>query len=176
MSQTPSSYPTIYLYTEEQRGNQLVESEVIGMFSDISGADKLIVVKDPASGIKFVYRVEHDVTNLDAAAITDLDAAKFNGKNSTLINGMNYKLGTAESAFKLLRGKTTWIQDKGAVLSVLLQNAAARSARFSVIRIQRDRITKVPAGTAVETLAQARAAALARAAAGADDAAPPPAL
>ncbi|MDQ8030904.1 hypothetical protein CEG14_11450 [Bordetella genomosp. 1] len=166
--QTSSAPRTIHLYTEEQRGNQIVESIVVGMFSDVSGADKLIVVQDPHSGIKFVYRVEHDVSNLDAAAITELDAAKFDGKSSTNINGMSYKLGTADAALKLLRGKTTWIQDKGAVLSVLLQNAAVRSARFSVMRIQRERMTKVPPGVQVESLAQALAAREAAAASTAD--------
>ena len=43
---------SIFIYTEEQRGNQLVESTVIGMLSDISGSDKLIVVQDPFSGLK----------------------------------------------------------------------------------------------------------------------------
>ena len=51
---------SIFIYTEEQRGNQLVESTVIGMLSDISGSDKLIVVQDPFSGLKFIYRVDHE--------------------------------------------------------------------------------------------------------------------
>jgi hypothetical protein len=66
---------------------------------------------------------------------------------------MSYKLGTAENAMKLLRGKTQWIQDKGAVLSVLLQNAAARKTRFAPPRIERDRVRKVPQGVPVEYLA-----------------------
>lgn len=153
MPQT-QALPTIFLYTEEQRGNQLVESEVVGMFSDVSGSDKLVVVRDPHTRILFVYRVEHDCSNLDACAITELDAALFDGKHSTTINGMSYKLGLPEAALKLLRGKSQWIQDKGAVLSVLLQNAAARSARFSVRRIHRDRVTRVPEGTLIERLGQ----------------------
>ncbi len=143
---------TIYIYTEEQRGNQLVESLVIGMLSDISGSDKLVVVQDPHSSLKFVYRIDHDSSNLDAAAITEQDAAVFNGKTSVQINSMTYRLGTAENAMKLLRGKNEWIQDKGAVLSVLLQNAAARKTRFAPPRIERDRMRKVPPGVAVEHL------------------------
>ena len=70
---------TIFLYTEEQRGNQLVESPVIGMLSDVSGSDKLVVVQDPHSGLKFIYRVDHESSNLDAAAITEQEPASFNG-------------------------------------------------------------------------------------------------
>ncbi|ADP16597.1 hypothetical protein AXYL_03277 [Achromobacter xylosoxidans A8] len=147
----PARY-TIYIYTEEQRGNQLVESPVIGMLSDISGSDKLVVALDPHSGLKFVYRIDHDSNNLDAAAITEQDVSLFNGKTSVQINSMTYRLGTAESAMKLLRGKTQWIQDKGAVLSVLLQNAAARKTRFASPRIERDRMRKVPPGVPVEHL------------------------
>lgn len=143
---------TIYVYTEEQRGNQLVESLVLGMLSDISGSDKLVVVQDPHSSLKFVYRIDHDSSNLDAAAITEQDASLFNGKTSVQINSMTYRLGTAENAMKLLRGKNQWIQDKGAVLSVLLQNAAARKTRFAPPRIERDRMRKVPPGVAVEHL------------------------
>ncbi|AZY52583.1 hypothetical protein [Bordetella avium] len=143
---------TIFLYTEEQRGNQLVESEVIGMLSDISGSDKVVVIRDPHTRIQFVYRVEHDSNNLDAVAITALDAGLFTGKHTTHINGMSYRLGPPEAALKLMRGKTQWIQDKGSILSVLLHNAAARSASFSGRRIQRDRLTVVPPGTLVERL------------------------
>ncbi|WP_333903530.1 hypothetical protein [Achromobacter insolitus] len=143
---------TIFLYTEEQRGNQLVESPVIGMLSDVSGSDKFVVVQDPHSGLKFVYRIDHDSSNLDAAAITEQDVSLFNGKASVQINAMSYRLGTAENAMKLLRGKSQWIQDKGAVLSVLLQNAAARKTRFAAPRIERDRMRKVPPGVPVEHL------------------------
>ncbi|MGE8685964.1 MAG: hypothetical protein ACN6PJ_02435 [Achromobacter sp.] len=143
---------TIFVYTEEQRGNQLVESPVIGMMSDVSGSDKLIVVQDPHSGLKFVYRVDHESSNLDAAALTEQEASRFDGKHSVQIDSTSYRLGTAENAMKLLRGKTQWIQDKGAVLSVLLQNAAARKPRFSAVRIERDRLRKVPPGVPVEHL------------------------
>ena len=101
------------------------------MLSDISGSDKLIVVQDPFSGLKFIYRVDHESSNLDAAALTEQDGSAFNGKQSVEINAMTYKLGTADNAMKLLRGKTHWIQDKGSVLSVLLQNAASRKTRFA---------------------------------------------
>ncbi|KGD86932.1 hypothetical protein JL37_28925 [Achromobacter sp. RTa] len=150
----PAARPrhTIFVYTEEQRGNQLVESPVIGMMSDVSGSDKLIVVQDPHSGLKFVYRVDHESSNLDAAALTEQDAALFDGKHSVQIDYTSYRLGTADNAVKLLRGKTQWIQDKGAVLSVLLQNAAARKSRFSAVRIERDRLRKVPPGVPVERL------------------------
>lgn len=143
---------TLFLYTEEQRGNQLVESPVIGMLSDVSGSDKLVVVQDPHSGLKFIYRIDHESSNLDAAAITEHEPASFNGKTSVQINAMSYRLGTVENAMKLLRGKTQWIQDKGAVLSVLLQNAAARKTRFAAVRIERDRMRKVPQGVPVEYL------------------------
>ncbi len=144
--------PTIFLYTEEQRGNQLVESRVIGMLSDVSGSDKLIVVQDPHSGLKFIYRVDHESGNLDAAALTEQEDAMFDGKHSVQIDATSYRLGPAENAVKLLRGKTQWIQDKGAVLSVLLQNAAARKSRFAAVRIERDRLRKVPPGVPVEYL------------------------
>lgn len=147
---------SIFIYTEEQRGNQLVESPVIGMLSDVSGSDKLVVVRDPFSGIKFIYRVDHESSNLDAAAITEQDESAFDGKNAVQINSMSYKLGTADNAMKLLRGKTQWIQDKGAVLSVLLQNAAARKTRFAPPRIERDRVRRVPQGVPVEYLADPR--------------------
>ncbi|MFY0479762.1 hypothetical protein [Achromobacter marplatensis] len=149
---SPQTRPTIFIYTEEQRGNQLVESLVIGMLSDVSGSDKLIVVQDPHSDLKFIYRVDHESSNLDAAAITEQEADSFNGKTSVQINAMSYRLGTVENAMKLLRGKKQWIQDKGAVLSVLLQNAAARKTRFSSVRIERDRVRKVPQGVPVEYL------------------------
>ncbi|GEM_PF-376342 len=143
---------SVFIYTEEQRGNQLVESPVIGMLSDISGSEKLLVVQDPHSGLKFIYRVDHESSNLDAAAITEHEPAAFDGKTSVQINAMSYRLGSAESAMKLLRGKTQWIQDKGSVLSVLLQNAAARKTRFASARIERDRMRKVPAGVPIEYL------------------------
>ena len=64
---------------------------------------------------------------------------------------------SAERAMnELLRGKTQWIQDKGAVLSVLLQNAAARKTRFAPPRIERDRVRRVPQGVPVEYLADPR--------------------
>lgn len=143
---------TIFLYTEEQRGNQLVESRVIGMLSDISGSDKLVVVQDPFSGLKFIYRIDHESSNLDAAAITEQDESAFNGKKSVLINAVPYRLGTAENAMKLLRGKNQWIQDKGAVLSVLLQNAATRKIGFAPRYIKRDRLRKMPQNVPVEYL------------------------
>ncbi len=151
-AQTASVRHSIFIYTEEQRGNQMVESRVIGMLSDVSGSDKLIVVQDPFHGFKFVYRIDHESNNLDAAAITEQEESVFNGKNAIEINAMSYRLGTPENAMKLLRGKTHWIQDKGSVLSVLLQNAAARKTRFAPPRIERERMRKVPAGVPVEHL------------------------
>ncbi|WP_459618516.1 hypothetical protein [Bordetella sp. 2513F-2] len=149
---------TLFVYTEEQRGNQLVESVLVGMISDIAGAEKLVVVKDPHSGIQFVYRVLHEISNLDAAAITELDPAEFDGRRTTQINGMNYRLGTPDSALRLLRGKTHWVQDKGCVLSVLLQNAAARRSTLVSRSIARERLTRVPPGVPVEYLADRTAA------------------
>ena len=58
------------------------------MLSDISGSDKLIVVQDPFSGLKFIYRVDHESSNLDAAALTEQDGSAFNGKQSVEINAM----------------------------------------------------------------------------------------
>ncbi|MEN5157372.1 hypothetical protein [Achromobacter spanius] len=149
---SPPVRHSIFIYTEEQRGNQMVESRVLGMMSDVSGSEKLIVVQDPFHGFKYVYRIDHESNNLDAAAITEIDESQFNGKSSIEINAMSYRLGTAENAVKLLRGKTRWIQDKGSVLSVLLQNAAARKTRFATARIERDRMRKVPDGVPVELL------------------------
>ncbi|WP_260986405.1 hypothetical protein [Bordetella genomosp. 13] len=153
MSNTASPSRTIFVYTEEQRGNQLVESVVIGMISDVSGSEKLIVVKDPQSGVQFVYRVQHETNNLDAAAITDLPASSFDGRGSTQFSAINFRLGTPENALRLLRGKTHWIQDKGCVLSVLLQNAAARRPILIGRHIQRDRITRIPRDSPIEYLA-----------------------
>ncbi|SAI74867.1 Uncharacterised protein [Bordetella ansorpii] len=153
MSNNASPTRTIFVYTEEQRGNQLVESVVIGMLSDVSGSEKLIVVKDPQSGVQFVYRVQHETNNLDAAAITDLSPVLFDGRSSTQFSGINFRLGTPDNALRLLRGKPNWIQDKGCVLSVLLQNAAARRPILIGRHIQRDRITKIPGDAHIEYLA-----------------------
>lgn len=136
--------PTIFLYTEEQRGNQLVESEVFGIFSDVAGIDKLVVVHDPHNRLTFVYRVDHDSDNLDAVGMTQLDSTAFDGKQSTSINGLTYRLGPPSAALRLLRDKPRWIQDKGSVLGVLLQNAAVRSSRLTLRRIPRPRVTRIP--------------------------------
>jgi hypothetical protein len=144
--------PTIFLYTEEQRGRQVVESRVIGSFSDISNSEKYVVVKDPNSGIQFVYAMQHSTNNLDAVAITEIAPIKFDGKNGTVINDVKYRLGTPENAMKFLRNKSRWIQDKGCVLSVLLQNAAARRNAFIIRTIERQRITDIPPDAPVELL------------------------
>lgn len=149
---SPANRYTLFVYTEEERGNQLVESPVLGMLSDISGSEKFIVVQDPASGVKFIYRIQHDSRNLDAAAITDQTAESFDGRASVQINAMTYRLGTPENAMKLLRGRDQWVQDKGAVLSVLLQNAASRRTRFTPPAIERTRLKAVPTGVPVEHL------------------------
>ncbi|OZI75228.1 hypothetical protein [Bordetella genomosp. 12] len=146
--------PSIFLYTEEQRGNQLVESEVVGMLSDISGAEKFVVIRDPHADLQYVYRVDHASSNLDAVAMTQADAAHFDGKHSIQINAMSYRLGTPAAALALLRGTTHWIQDKGALLSVLLHNAASRGAGFSPRRIHRERVYAVPPGVPIERLSR----------------------
>lgn len=153
MSNQASPTRTLFVYTEEQRGNQLVESVIVGMVSDVSGSEKLLVVKDPQSGVQFVYRVQHDTNNLDAAAITDLSPALFDGRTTTQFSGITFRLGTPDNAVRLLRGKPNWIQDKGCVLSVLLQNAAARRPILVSRNIQRDRITKIPRDAHIEYLA-----------------------
>jgi len=143
---------TVLLYTEEQRGNQLVESPIVGMLSDVSGADKLIAIHDPHSRITFLYRIDHGTTNLDAVAIVDQEPAAFDGKRSLSINGTSYRMGTPDSAVRLLLGKTRWIQDKGSVLSVLLRNAASRHTGFASRQIHRERLRHIPEGVPVEPL------------------------
>lgn len=144
--------PTVFLYTEEQRGNQLVESVVIGQISDFSGSEKLIVIQDPHTGINFVYRIDHYSNNVDAVSITKLTAADFGMRKQTTINGATFKLGPAEEAVKLLKGRNQWVQDKGAILSVLLRGAAVRNVGFVRADIQRDRVQQVPTGVPVEYL------------------------
>ncbi|MFC4273545.1 hypothetical protein [Achromobacter aloeverae] len=149
-----SAPPTIFLYTEEKRGNQLVESVVIGQFSDFSGSEKLIVIQDPHTRINFVYRIDAFSNNLDAVSITHYTEADFSARKSITINGATFKLGPPSDAVKLLRGKNQWIQDKGAILSVLLQGAATNTKSVGFVRpkIQRDRIEKIPPGVNVEYL------------------------
>jgi len=149
-----SAPPTIFLYTEEKRGNQLVESVVIGQFSDFSGSEKLLVVQDPHTRINFVYRIDTFSNNLDAVSITHHTEADFAARKSITLGGATFKLGPPTEAVKLLRGKNQWIQDKGAILSVLLQGAATNTKSVGFVRskIQRDRIEKIPPGVAVEYL------------------------
>lgn len=153
MSTASKPQHTIFLYTEEQRGNQLVESIVIGTIADISSSDKLIVVQDPNSGLKYVYSVHVETHNLDAVGVTDLDSEKFDDKTRTVINDCNYRLGSPEQAMKYLRNHTQWIQDKGSVMSVLLHYAASRRHNLSAPRsINRSRRITIPADAPVETL------------------------
>jgi hypothetical protein len=147
-----SAPPTIFLYTEEKRGNQWVESIIVGQMGDFSGSEKYIVIQDPHTGINFVYRVDSATSNLDAVSMTPLTEADFAARKSIVINGATFKLGPPEDAVKLLRGKTQWIQDKGAILSVLLQGAATRKVGFVRSHIQRDRVTQIPQGVPVEYL------------------------
>jgi len=144
--------PTVLLYTEEQRGRLLVESQVVGMVSDVSGADKLIAIHDPYNRITFLYRIDHGNDNLNAVAIIEQDPAAFDGKHSITLNDTGYRLGTPENAVRLLRGKTRWIQDKGSVLSVLLRNAASRHSGFATRQIHRERVRHIPDGVPVEPL------------------------
>lgn len=150
MSSTPRL--TLFLYTEEKAGNRLVESELIGTMSDISGLEQLVVVQDPHSGIKFVYRIDHFTNNLDAVAITELDRSMFDGRNTVKMNDLNLRLGPPANGVKLLRGKREWIQDKGSVLSVLLHNAARKTTGFVPRTIKRERLTQIPQGAPVEYL------------------------
>ncbi|GAB1579173.1 hypothetical protein [Bordetella petrii] len=151
----PAPAPTILLYTEEQRGNLLVESPVVGMLSDASGAEKLVAVHDPYSHITFLYRVDHGTGNLDAVAIIDQDPAEFDGKRRLTINGTAYRMGTPESALRLLQGRARWIQDKGSVLSVLLRNAASRHHGFASRQVHRERVRHIPDGAPIEPLPRA---------------------
>jgi len=153
MSNHASPSRTIFLYTEEQRGKQLVESVVLGMLSDISGSEKYIVVQDPESRVQFVYRILHDISNLDAAAIIDQPPDAFDGRTTVQLSGIHFRLGSPENALRLLRGKADWIQDKGCVLSVLLQNAAARRPILISRGIPRERLTRLPRGVPIEYLA-----------------------
>lgn len=168
-----SAPPTIFLYTEEKRGNQWVESVVVGQLGDFSGSEKFIVVQDPHTGINFVYRIDTMSNNLDAVSMTSLTEADFAARKTTTIGGATFKLGPAEDAIRLLRGKGQWIQDKGAILSVLLQGAATKKVGFVSPRIQRERVTQVGPGVPVEYLRDrvARDEAPADAAAPADPAA-----
>jgi len=153
MSTASKPQHTIFLYTEEQRGNQLVESIVIGTIADISSSDKLVVVQDPNSGLKFVYAVHLETYNLDAVGVTDLDDEKFDDKTRTLIKDSNYRLGSPEQAMKYLRNRTHWIQDKGSIMSVLLHYAASRRHNLSAPRsINRTRRVTIPDDAPVETL------------------------
>jgi hypothetical protein len=145
---------TVFLYTEEKRGNQLVESVIIGQFADFSGSEKLIVIQDPHTNINFVYRIDHYSSNLDAVSITKMTAADFAARKSVTINGATFKVAPSEEAVKLLKGKNQWIQDKGAILSVLLRGAATRNVGFVRAGIQRDRVEHVPTGVPVEYLLQ----------------------
>lgn len=144
--------PTVFLYTEEKRGNQLVESLIIGQLSDFSGSEKLIVIQDPHTQINFVYRIEHYSGNLDAVSMTPLTDADFNSRKSVNINGATFKLGPAPEGYKLLKGKNQWIQDKGSILSVLLRGAATKNVGFVRPQIQRDRVDQIPQGIPVEYL------------------------
>lgn len=154
MSQTasPPPFPTIFIYTEEQRGNQLVESSIIGSISDIAGMDKMIVVRDHHSRIDFIYRVDYVSSNLDAVAVSRYPETDFNGRTTVSLNGVNYRLGKPETALAQLRGKTEWIQDKGSVLSTLLVGAATKTPTLASRRIARERLTKIPRGVPVERL------------------------
>jgi hypothetical protein len=153
-----SAPPTIFLYTEEKRGNQWVESVIVGQFSDFSGSEKFIVVQDPHTQINFVYRVDHYSNNLDAISMTPLTEVDFATRKTTTINGATFKLAPPAEAVKLLRGKTQWIQDKGAILSVLLQGAATGKVGMVRPQIRRDRVTEVSPGVPVEYLRKRQAA------------------
>jgi hypothetical protein len=147
-----SAPPTIFLYTEEKRGNQWVESIVVGQLGDFSGSEKFIVIQDPHTLINFVYRIDSMSSNLDAVSMTTLTEADFAARKTTNIMGATFKLGGPDDAVRLLRGKTQWIQDKGSVLSVLLQGAATKNVGFVRSRIARDRVTQVNPGVPVEYL------------------------
>jgi hypothetical protein len=142
---------SVFLYTEEKRGKQLVESTVVGQVTDYSGRDKMIVVKDPHANLNFLYRIDHNSGNLDAVALLYIDDASFNGKQTLPLGGQTYKLGRPEDAMLLLKGRAHWIQDKGSVLAVLVQGVARKNTIVNH-RIPRERVTEIPAGITTEYL------------------------
>jgi hypothetical protein len=147
---------SLFLYTEEKRGKQLVESTVVGQVTDYSGRDKMIAVKDPHANLNFLYRIDHASGNLDAVAILYIEDSSFNGKQTLPLGGQTYKLGRPEDAMLLLKGRAHWIQDKGSVLAVLVQGAARKNAMVNH-RISRERVTEIPHGITTEYLPSADA-------------------
>lgn len=131
-----------------------MESPVIGMISEVAGMTKLIVVKDPHNHLNFVYRIIHESNNLDAVAIVPAEDTSFDGRARMNVDGLSYRLGKPQDAVKLLRGKTHWIQDKGSVLSVLLDGASQRNISFAPRRIPRSRLQQIPQGVPTERLSQ----------------------
>lgn len=144
--------PTIWLYTEETRGNRLVESPIIGGISDITGMRKLLVIRDVVNNIDYVYKIASALNNLDAVSISMLAASAFDQQKRLLIGGDSHKLVPARTAAALLNGQTRWIQDKGAVLSVLLHGATGKTMNLVPRSIDRPRILQIPLDTPVEPL------------------------
>lgn len=138
--------PTVLIYTEEKRGNQLVESIILGGLSDFSGSEKFIVIKDPYNNINFVYKIAHESTNLEAMCILTEEEANFEKyvKPNITFNNSSYKISSPDDAVKLLKNKTRWIQDKGSVLSVLLQKARKENPLFNARPISRPHVKKIP--------------------------------
>lgn len=145
-----NALPTVLLYTEEARGNLLVESPVVGMISDIIGTRKFVVIRDVFNHIDYVYKISSAINNLDAVSISRLDASAFDEPKRILIGGDTHKLAPATVAFKLLNGQDRWIQDKGSILSVLLHGAMGKAMDLVTRTIDRPRVTQIPSQTPVE--------------------------
>lgn len=143
---------TLFLYTEEKRGNQLVESQVIGMISDYSGMEKMVVVRDPYTAVNFVYRIDEPSGNFDAVSIFYGSDSQFMGKQNTMLAGRTFRLSAPAAAMALLKGRAQRIQDKGSILAVLVQGAARRSGGFLCRRLERERVTAIPPDAPVEYL------------------------
>lgn len=138
---------TIFLYTNDDQGGQFAESPVIGMISDIVGTRKLVVVRDPASNIDYVYKISPVPNNLDAVSLSQLSPTDFADRKRIVLDGDTHKLAPAPEAMKLLNGQTYWIQDKGSMLSVLVHSAALGPMKFVARTINRPRITDLPSPT-----------------------------
>lgn len=147
-----SSFPTVLVYTEEQRGHRLVESPILGMIADIAGMEKLVVVRDLPNALNIVYRIRHEIDNLDALAIVPYVPEDFIERKRIQVDGMSYVLDTPQNAIPLLRGKQRWVQDKGAILAVLLDGASSRKIRFASRRMSRERLHTIPADALIDRL------------------------
>lgn len=144
--------PTVFIYTEEKRGDQLVESIVLSSLTDISGSEKLIVIKDPYNDINFVYKIATSSSNLEAVCMLSDEECNPEKNKNIVLNHTSFKINSPTDAMKLLKNKTRWIQDKGSVLSVLLQKARKENPLFHARPIARPYVTKIPDNAPVDLI------------------------